>query len=157
MRDLGTFSGRCVHDGGGRDQKIGDVVGLRKGPEGARAFLWNESKGMQELGALAEYTNTQALAINDSGTVVGTLSNSRESRAFIWTAEAGMRDLNSALSPEAGVVLVSASVINNSGQIVASATDLEIPCPEGETAACPLDECAPAPKYSFLLTPATGP
>lgn len=151
-RDLGTLPGDTSSEAVAIN-KSGDVVGFSGGPKGARAFLWNESKGVQELGALADYTNTQALASNDSGAVVGTLSNSRESRAFIWTPEAGMQDLNDAISPDAGVVLISADAINSNGQILARASDLQVPCPDGETAACPMDECAPAPKYFLLLTP----
>lgn len=89
----------------------------------------------------------------DSGAVVGNSSNSHESRAFIWTREGGMQDLNSALAEDMAVVLTSADAINSSGQIIARATDLQVPCGDGETAACPIDDCAPAPKYSFLLTP----
>lgn len=156
VRDLGTLPGDTSSEAIAIN-KSGDVVGFSNGPKGTRAFLWNEFNGMQDLGASAGYTNTQAFDINDSGTVVGALTNSGGSHAFIWTPEVGMRDLNSAISPEIGVVLVSAHAINNTGQIVAMATDLKVPCADGEMAACSLDECAPAPKYFFLLKPETGP
>lgn len=110
---------------------------------------------MQDLGLLPNCTDSQALALNDSEAVVGTSSAAGESRAFVWTAEKGMQDLNDRISPELTVVLVAAHAINNKGQIIATAVDKR-PCDDG-SGACPMNECAPAPKYFFVLTPPVAP
>jgi len=150
-RDLGTLPGD-VRSEANAINKNGDVVGISEGPSGVRAFLWNRRNGLQNLGALPGYENSEAYDINDSGTVVGSSNGPEGSRAFVWTPKGGMRDLNNYISPDVGVVLLRAYAINRKGQIIAWAVDR---CPGDETGACQVSECPPAPKYSFLLTPAT--
>ena len=151
-RDLGTLPGDIKSEANAIN-KNGDVVGISEGSNGTRAFLWNAKNGFQDLSVLPGYDNSEAYDINDSGAVVGSSNGSRGSRAFVWTAKGGMRDLNNYISPEARVVLISAYAINRKGQIMVWAVDRSS-CAGGETGACQTSECPPAPKYSFLLTPA---
>lgn len=150
VRDLGTLPGDSSSEATGGNV-AGDIVGYSEGPKGRRAFMWNRDRGMQDLGLLPGGTAAEALAVNDSGTVVGTCAVSGESRPFVWTAQGGMQDLNQQIAPDSGIVLIGAHAINNKGQILATAVDAT-PCPD-VSGACPMDECAPAPKYFLLLTP----
>lgn len=78
----------------------------------ARAFIWDKTTGMRDLGFLGEYS--YANAINDSGQVVGYSSASHAfSRAFVWDAANGFRYLN---IPGGGTSV--AKDINNRGDIV---------------------------------------
>lgn len=154
VQRLGTLPGDSSSEATGISL-AGEVVGYSEGPKGTRAFLWSGEKGMQDLGLLPNGIEAQALAMNDSGIVVGTCNVGGESRAFVWTAEAGMQDLNEQISSDLAVALVGAHAINNKGQILTTAADA-VACSDG-SGACPMDECAPAPKYSFLLTPSTAP
>jgi hypothetical protein len=64
-------------------------------------------------------------------------------RAFIWTPTSGIRDLNDLIPSSAGVILMQATGINASGQIVAlgrSVNNTQLPQHEGWDKA-------------FLLTP----
>jgi hypothetical protein len=62
-----------------------------------------------------------------------------------------MRDLNQ-ISAKSSITLISANAINNKGHIIASGVDRRKPC-AGDSKECPIDECAPVPKYFLLLTP----
>jgi probable HAF family extracellular repeat protein len=150
IRDLGTLPGygssqaRAINNNG-------DVVGYSKGPRGMRAFLWTQATGMQDLGALPGGNSSRALGINDMGAVVGSSTSSSGDRAFIWTRETGMRDLNSAASVTSGAVFVEAHAINNAGQILVMGGPMHESHMSGEVTS----QCAPAPPFSFLLTPAS--
>jgi probable HAF family extracellular repeat protein len=148
VRDLGTLPGDTSSEASAINNN-GDVVGYSKGPQGMRAFLWTPSAGMQDLGALAGGKSSQALGINDKGAVVGSSTSSSGDRAFIWTKQAGMRDLNSVASVTFGVVFVEAHAINSTGQILVMGTPTHGSHGSGEAAS----QCAPAPPWSFLLTP----
>ena len=63
-----------------------------------------------------------ANGINDSGLVVGNSSTANaNSHAFLYDGST-MIDLNDLISPTSGWVLLNATAINNSGQIVGSGT-----------------------------------
>jgi len=169
VQDLGTLPGDTSSEATGINV-AGDVVGYSEGPGGVRAFLWNSANGMQDLGQLSNCTDSQALAINDSSSVVGTCTVPGESHAFFWTAQGGMQDLNQLIlwTPQGGtptfsqpsisgdlpIVLIGAHAINNKGQIIATAVDAKSPCTD-LSGVCPMWDCAPAPKYFFVLTSAT--
>jgi probable HAF family extracellular repeat protein len=150
VRDLGTLPGDKSSEARAINNN-GDVVGYSKGPRGLRAFLWTQATGMQDLGALSGGNSSRALGINDMGVVVGSSTSSSGDRAFIWTRQAGMRDLNSAAFVTLGVVFVAAHAINNTGQILVMGGAAHESHGSGEAA----PQCAPAPPFSFLLTPAS--
>jgi len=87
-----------------------------------RAFLWDQLKGMQDLGTLPGGTDAQALLINEQGQVVG-LSYARSTqsgacfplatRSFLWEKGKGMTDLGSL-----GGTCTVAADLNNKGQVV---------------------------------------
>ena len=168
VQDLGTLPGDTSSAAAGINT-AGDVVGYSEGSGGRRAFLWNTATGMQDLGQLSNCTDSEALAINDSGAVVGNCTVSGESHAFLWTAQGGMQDLNQLIiwTPQPGtpalsqpttsgalpIVLLGAHAINNKGQIIATAMDA-LPC-TSVSGTCPMWDCAPVPRYFFVLTTAT--
>src|SRR5437868_12153612 len=110
---------------------------------------------MQELGLLPGGYSSQAFDINDSDEIVGTSTSSSGERAFIWTKQAGMIDLNSASSADLGVVFIEANAINSKGQILVMGTTHD-PGMTGDTAHSEPPICAPAPRSSFILTPAAA-
>jgi probable HAF family extracellular repeat protein len=150
IRDLGTLPGYGSSEASAINNN-GDIVGYSKGPRGMRAFLWTQATGMQDLGALPGGNSSRAFGINDMGAVVGSSTSSTGDRAFIWTRETGMRDLNSAASVTSGAVFVEAHAINNAGQILVMGGPMHESHMSGEAA----PQCAPAPPFSFLLTPAS--
>lgn len=134
--DLGTLGG--THSFANGINGIGQVVGQSwiPGDSGTHAFLWNGGP-MQDLGTLGGGFSS-ANAINVAGEVVGTASTaSNETHAFIF--EGGvMSDLNDRTSASSGFVLVEATMINASGEIVGHGLV------GGEL-------------HAFLLTPSTPP
>ncbi len=93
----------------------GQVVGS-SGDTVVRAFLWNRSTGMADLGTLSETDYlASASGINNAGQVVGSSDN----RAFLWNANTGMTDFSNL----AGRPSSSANAINNAGQIVADSNN----------------------------------
>lgn len=81
---------------GARDVNYkGEVAGFHTGAAGARrAVVWAPDGSVRELGVLPGYTESEALAINETGMVLG-FSGRRPgaSRGFVWTAAAGMQPL----------------------------------------------------------------
>jgi probable HAF family extracellular repeat protein len=77
------------------------------------AFLYTNSDGMIDLGALGGTGYSQANAINNAGTIVGTSNG----RAFMYK-DNQMIDLNTLIEPSSGIFLTNALDINNQGQIV---------------------------------------
>ncbi len=93
-------------------------------PYQMRAFLWDEHKGMRDLGTLPGGTDAQAISINEGGQVVGySYTASTEPGAcfpvpvdsFVWENGKGMTDLGGF-----GGTCTLASAINESGQVVGS-------------------------------------
>lgn len=93
----------------------------------ARAFVWDEQNGMQDLGTLGG-TDAQALLVNDRGEVVGWSYNSSAQSAlcasfglglslttgsFIWDKKNGMVNLGGI-----GNTCTLAQGLNNRGQVV---------------------------------------
>ena len=118
-QDLGTLPGHASSAAraiSGRGQVVGESV-APTGTEGS-AFLW-EAGAMRDLGALAGDPWSQANGINGRDQIVGR-SGTRDwasSHAVLWQAGV-MRDLNSLLPAGSGWGLISASAINDAGQIV---------------------------------------
>jgi probable HAF family extracellular repeat protein len=106
------------------------------GDAGEHAFLYRGGV-MQDLGTLGSGFSSAA-GINEEGLVVGyagTVSN--QTHAFVHDGSS-MVDLNDRVSPAAGWVLVQATAVNASGQIVGTGRI------NNET-------------HAFLLTPSTPP
>jgi len=55
--------------------------------------------------------------------VVNSMGPDGSTLAFVWTPTDGMKDLNTLIPPNSGLMLIEAFGINNSGQIVGTATD----------------------------------
>jgi probable HAF family extracellular repeat protein len=105
--------------------EAGTIMGLYMPPgtsdNAARTYVQSGTNAPQDLGTLGGVT-TRGFDINDAGHVVGftTLANGTR-RAFMYR-DGRLYDLNATLPPDSGWVLTGASLINNSGQIVASGT-----------------------------------
>ncbi len=76
-----------------------------------QGFLYTPGVGIQSLGA-----GTQGWAINNSGQVVGSFGAPGGNRAFLYS-NGQMTDLNTLIDPSLGWTLISATGINDSGQI----------------------------------------
>lgn len=88
------------------------------------AILWENTIPI-DLGSLG-YAKPQskALALNDVGQVVGfSLTENGDTHAFVWDAKDGMQDLNLLVPTTPGLILNSATAINDKGQIVANGWD----------------------------------
>ncbi len=84
-----------------------------------RAFRYTDS-GLEDLGTLGG-TNSTAREINAAGVIVGeSLTSDDKTHAFIYR-DGVMTDLNSFLPSGSGMELISASAINDNGQIVGQA------------------------------------
>jgi len=88
---LGNFGGPAYASA---INSMEEVVGNSGDP--SRAFIWNHTDGMKDLGVLNEEGwRYYATDINDSGQVVGYARTvSDEYRAFIWDRDVGMRLLS---------------------------------------------------------------
>lgn len=116
--DLGTLGGSGSFafgvDNAGRVVGEADVPG----DTGKRAVLW-QAGGAVDLGTLGG-VNGQALAINQEGVVVGRAQNAAgEWRAAVWYGTKAV-DLNTLVAPTGAGVLVSATAVNDKGQILAN-------------------------------------
>lgn len=88
------------------------------GSSGNRSFLW-KSGAIQDLGMLDSLINTNAAALNNQDWIVGESYNSLTRSAFLY-AEGTLYDLNNLVVSGLGSSrLVSATGINDFGQIVA--------------------------------------
>jgi probable HAF family extracellular repeat protein len=118
--------------------ETGVVVGSEgTGTNNRQACLWRMGQPAL-LGAFGNYS--YASDINDNNEVVGTTATSAGEAAFIWTAGGGMELLTSLLQPESGWQLMSATAINQKGQIVGQGIS-----PEGHMHAY---LCTPIPEPS---------
>jgi probable HAF family extracellular repeat protein len=117
LQDLGTLPAHQTSEAH-KVNNSGNVIGSSTGPNGTHAFLWTAGGGMKNLGSLnGSFSN--AFDVNDNGEVVGASSTAQGGHAFRWSAGAGMEDLNTLIPPNSGVVLTSATGINNLGIITA--------------------------------------
>ena len=101
----------------------GTVVGFSNPPgdQGGtlfipHAFLWTKQGGTRDLGTLQGDQTSQANGINARGQVVGVSSGAGGNRAFLWR-DGVMIDLNTLAGPGFADRLVSATDINDAGQI----------------------------------------
>jgi len=101
------------------------VVGESGLPDNAsfHAFLW-QNGAMTDLGTLSGDVLSAAQAINSKGQVVGGSADaSFNERAFIWQ-NGVMTDLNTLIPPDSPLYLLEADSINDRGQIIGFAFDL---------------------------------
>jgi len=101
----------------------GEIAGTGTPKTGMpHAFLWRTGNA-EDIGTLGG-PQSFAIALNDAGQVVGeseygATDDARNRHAFLYT-DGKMIDLNSLLLPHSGWELLSATAINNKGQIVGS-------------------------------------
>jgi len=98
------------------DQNL--IVGTSLASSGNPAFAYlYDGVSVNNLGTLSGGSSSGAYDINEFDVVVGYSQSSNGNHAFIWDASTGMRDLND-LAGDPNWVLVSATAINNAGDIV---------------------------------------
>jgi probable HAF family extracellular repeat protein len=107
----------------------GQIVGQVRSPDGTTrvAALW-QNRASTNLGVLPGDFGAFATGINNRGQVVGSTndSNFNWSRAFIWQ-DGVMTDLNTLFPADSNLFAISASNINERGQISGMATLLSGP------------------------------
>jgi probable HAF family extracellular repeat protein len=103
----------------------GQVVGYSSTANGNRAFLWDSTKGLQDLGVLGSTSFgtsfSRANAINKEHQVVGYSSTANGDRAFLWDSTKGLQDLG-VLGSNGSLTNSRANDINNIGQVVGFST-----------------------------------
>ena len=120
--DLGVPPG-FAHSFGYAINDAGQVAGHVVSGDGnsERLFRYTNGTGMVVLGGVGE--NNSAFGINSKGDVVGEGLPGTSTglfhgfRALLYTDEAGLVDLNTLIDPASGWVLLSATGINDAGQI----------------------------------------
>jgi len=122
MTDLGTLGGVSSFVSGINDS--GQVVGRSETATGSmHAFVTGPNgEGMIDLGTLGG-SFSDAAGINEAGQVVGSSETATGSEhAFVTGPDGtGMMDLNALVHLPEGVILATATGINNVGQVVAIA------------------------------------
>jgi len=114
IQNLGSF-GTFLSQANSINNK-GQVVGVSSIDDGgSRAFLWDSTNGLQDLGTLDGYTNSYASDINNNSQIVGYTFS--DFRALLWE-KGTVTDLNTLIDPNSGWILGAATAINNQGQIV---------------------------------------
>ncbi|MFQ5494785.1 MAG: hypothetical protein ACE5EX_05335, partial [Phycisphaerae bacterium] len=111
----------------GAINQAGDVVGSYFfSPNVSRAFLFTDDAGPRILpGAQPQPNNRNAATgINIHRVVVGNGSEG-PIHGWVWTEQAGTRNLSDLIEPALGLNILTASGINNLGQIIATASDLD--------------------------------
>jgi len=101
----------------------GDVVGYASLATGSGTvpFLYTDAGGMQPTGSFGG--GASAADVSDDRVVVGTFSIGG-THPWIWTAQTGVRFLDDLIDPAEDLNLLSATRINEAGQILARAADL---------------------------------
>lgn len=116
--DLGVLPG-FAHSFGNAINASGRIAGNSSSATGNSEHLFRslDAGGLQDLGGEGQHNS--GLGINASGVVVGTKGNFQ--RALLFTDAGGLQDLNTLIDPSLGWVLMSATDINDAGQIVGHA------------------------------------
>jgi len=135
LTDIGTLGGNSSY--ASAINEYGQVVGSSTTADGqGRAFLWEKSSGMTNLGTIPSnynycysygydycnsYTSSYATAINDYGQVIGISSIADGRRAFLWDKNSGMINLGTLEGFDSNGYIIKFSVateMNNYGQVV---------------------------------------
>lgn len=103
------------------------------------AFIWRNG-AMTDIGVLPGGSESYAYGINDSDCIVGYSPGPKIiATAFVWR-NGVMTSLNDLVPPDTGIRFITATAINNSGQITAVAED-----ENGQLASVLLTPITPAP------------
>jgi len=141
--DLGNLGG-AVNNAALAINNRGEIAGASDLADDltGHAFVWTKNAGMKDVGTLPGDFSSLALGINNRGEVVGTsCDQAGNCRAFLWQ-EGVMMDLNTLISPQSPIYLISAADINDGGEISGAAYDtntgdapafLAIPCGQEHT------------------------
>ena len=116
ITDLGTLGGNFSHTYDINDH--GQVTGIsRNASDELRAFIWDQTNGMQDLGTLGgNYSSGRG--INNQGQVTGiSINASDEFRAFIWDQTNGIEDLGNIPN-----YMSQSSAINDRGEVTGTAS-----------------------------------
>lgn len=122
MRDLGDLPGGFDYSRGYGINNLNQIVGSSSVTDYAyhHAVLWDPQANYQpiDLGTLAPYDTSVALAINDNGVIVGVsaFGNKDHGAAVVWKGGAGL----TALPSLPDCLENRASSVNNRNQIVGS-------------------------------------
>ncbi len=108
---------------------LGQIVGQVRSPDGTTVFaaLWQHG-ALTNIGPLPEEFRAIATGINNRGQVVGSDFDSslNWSRGFIWQ-DGVLTDLNTLFPADSNLFVISATKINERGQITGMATVLSGP------------------------------
>lgn len=114
VTDLGFLQGWGNYARGTGVNDAGEVVGYSGASlstSNTRAFIWDATTGMRDLGTLGgQYS--KALSINNSSQVTGNAQGGTgfgASRAFIWDAANGMRDLGTIAGDSSSGAFINAN------------------------------------------------
>ena len=123
--DLGFPPGDWVNAFGLSVNKRGQVVGYLEDTIGAEhGFLWTPDTPNGTTGVMRALDGmTAAVDINDAGQVVG--YGGVQDHAILWSDSSGAVDLNSLVPQSPGRKITRAYAINNKGQILAYAWNLD--------------------------------
>jgi len=155
--DAGTFTDLGVLPGfafsfGWAINSSGRVAGSSSTASGnsEQFFRSSDGGGLQSLGGVGEHN--AAAGINAAGDVVGQRGQSGR-RGVRYTDASGLRDLDTLIDPSLGWVILTASDINDSGQIVGQAFNNF----SGQTHAVRLQPlAAPPPECTFHCLSSTS-
>lgn len=121
--NLGTLGG-VTNNVAGSINNFGEVTGNSDllGDATYHAFLWRNDV-MTDLGTLAGDYSSYGNSINDEGQIVGVSCDiNGNCRPFLWQ-NGTMTDLNTLIPTNSNLYLLSASTINDRGEIVGYAYD----------------------------------
>ena len=121
MRNLGSLGGHLSKATAINDQVQIAGWSFLSNDTDSHAFIWDSANGMHDIGILPGGNYSSANGINKGGLVVGKGNIppfDQDTHAFLWDSTSGMRDLNDLIPSDSGWVLIEATAINDSGQIV---------------------------------------
>jgi probable HAF family extracellular repeat protein len=123
MVDLGTLGGSGSSSQATGINDSGEVVGYSvTSPNTQEAFLWTKANGMVNLGTLAGFPDSYALAINNSGLIVGYVHTTANGGLPVddpfMDSNGKMTDLNTLMPANSGWALNTATAISNQNVIV---------------------------------------